>query len=306
MGIVDDIGRAHANLIWLLDLADRLDEAVEAARYGVAVSNRLGLIRFFGAHMLCNEADCLFRLGRWDESERAVQRAEQVGSLGINGILEQELLGRLALSRGRFDEAAERLRPLAPLAERAVDIQFVVPVEASLALLAIWQGRPGQALEQLLAGIPKIDFSPEVRIGELYALGLRAAADVAELSVAGRSTDDERRALVAGDELLAAIRRRHEDVVAMRPVFTAGSEAWLLQCEAEFTRLHRRPDATAWVQCGGSLGSAWAVPTRSPMRAGARRRPGSRRGGTAASRPPRSGRRSTRPSAWEPSRWLGS
>ncbi len=253
VGIVDDIGRAHANLIWLLDLADRLDEAVEAARHGVVVSDRLGLIRFFGAHMLCNEADCLFRLGRWDECERAVSRAEDVGSLGINGILEQELLGRLALSRGRFDEAAERLRPLAPLAQRAVDIQFVVPVEASLALLAIWQGRPGQALDQLLAAIPKIDLTPEVRIGELYAMGLRAAADLAELSVARRSTDAEQRAVAAATRLLAAIRARHEDVVATRPVFTAGSEAWLLQCEAEVTRLHRRPDAAAWVR----VGEAW-------------------------------------------------
>jgi ATP/maltotriose-dependent transcriptional regulator MalT len=246
VGIVDDIGRAHANLTWLLDIAGRLEEAVSAARVGIEAAERLGLIRFFGAHLLCGEADYLFRLGRWDESDQAVRRAESVGSIGINAILEQELLGRLALCRGRLDEAGRHLHPLAPLAERAADIQFVNPVQASLAELALWQGRPEAALDQLLAAIPRIDFTPEVRIGELYALGLRAAADTADLAVARRSPDEERRAVEAGESLLDAIARRHADVVAERPVFTARSEAWLRLCEAEATRLRHQPVPAAW------------------------------------------------------------
>ena len=249
VGIVDDIGRAHANIAWLLDVAGRLEEAVEAAATGIAVSDRLGLIRFFGAHLLCGQADYLYRLGRWDESERAVRRAEEVGSLGINGILEQELLARLAIARGRYDEGAERLRPLASLAERASDIQFVSPVQASLALLALWQGRPEDAVAQLAAAIPRLDFTPEVRIGELYALGLRAAADAADLAVARRAPDDERRAIESAAPLLAGMRRRHAEVVSMRPVFTAQSEAWMLLCEAEDARLHRRADPHRWVAC---------------------------------------------------------
>jgi len=254
VGIVDDIGRAHANMAWLLDIAGRLEDAVQAADAGVAVSERLGLIRFFGSHLLCGKADYLFRLGRWDESEQAVRQAADVGSLGINGILEQELLGRLALVRGRYAEAADHLRPLGPLAERAADIQFVGPVQASLAQLSIWQGRPEEALDQLVEAIPRIDFTPEVRIGELYALGLRAAADAVELAVARRSPADERRAVEAGESMLAGMRRRHEEAVAARPAFTDLSAAWLLLCQAEATRLHRRPDADAWVACAG----AWA------------------------------------------------
>ena len=140
--ILDDIGRAHANWAWALDVAGRLEEAVEVARDGITVSERLGLMRFFGTHLLCNAGDYLYRLGRWSEAEQAVGRADDVGPLGINEILVEELHARLALARGRFEEASRRLKPLAPLARRAVDIQFVEPVQASLAELALWQGRP--------------------------------------------------------------------------------------------------------------------------------------------------------------------
>jgi len=256
VGIIDDIGRGHANLTWLLDVAGRLEEAVVAAETGAEVAERLGLIRFFGSHLLCGQADYLYRLGRWDESERAVHRAESAGSTGVNAILEQELLGRLALGRGRFDEAEERLRPLAPLAERAADVQFVGPVQASLASLALWRGTPEVALAGLLAAIDRIAFTPEIRIGELFALGLRAAADAVELATARRAPNDQGRAVEAGEALLAGIRRRHAEVLERRPVFTTASEAWLRLCEAEATRLRRTPDPAAWERAA----AAWVEP----------------------------------------------
>ncbi len=215
---------------------------------GIAQSQRLMLMRFFGTHLLCNTADETFRLGRWDETEQALQRAEAVGPLGINEILVAEMQARLALSRGRFDEAAERLRPLARLAERATDIQFVVPVQASLVELALWQRRPEDAAVQVEAAIRLIDFTPEVRIAEVYALGVRAQADVAEVARARRSSAAADEAVAAGRSLIEAMRRRHADVVATRPAYEELSLAWLLLCEAEATRLERRPDPDAWVR----------------------------------------------------------
>ena len=248
-GIVDDIGRAYANQAWMLDSAGRLEDAVKVAQAGIAASERLGLMRFFGTHLLCNMTDELYRLGRWDESERALQRAEDVGPFGINEILVAELEARLALSRGRFEAAAERLRPLARLAERATDIQFVVPVQASLAELALWQRRPDDAATQVAAAIRLIDFTPEVRIAEIYALGVRAEADVAELARARRSTAEAERAVAAGRTLVEAMRLRHADVVEHRPSYIELSRAWLLLCEAEATRLERRADPGAWTEC---------------------------------------------------------
>ena len=49
---------------------------------------------------------------------------------------------------------------------KAVDIQFVGPVEMSLAELAVWQGRPADAADRLTAALRLIDHSPEIRIGD--------------------------------------------------------------------------------------------------------------------------------------------
>ncbi len=266
VGVVDDIARAYANWVWVLDIAGRLDEAVALAAVGVAVSERLGLMRFFGTHLLCGASDYLYRLGRWDESERLVSRAAEVGPLGINEILTQELLGRLAMGRGRFEDALDHLRPLTPLAEKAADPQFVIPVVTSLAELAIWQGRPAEAANQIAAGIERIDFTRELRIGEMYAVGIRANADAAELDRARRASDMEHGVIAAGDELLRAMRVRHAEVETHRPVFASQSEAWLLLCEAEGTRLHRRADPDAW----SASADAWARDGRPYLAAYAR------------------------------------
>ena len=260
--IVDDIGRAYANKVWMFDSAGRLEEAVTVAETGIAMSERLGLMRFFGTHLLCNMADELYRLGRWDESERALRRAEDVGPFGVNEILVAELEARLDLARGRFDEAAERLRPLARLAERATDIQFVVPVQASLVELALWQRRPDDAVTQVTSAIRLVDFSPEVRIGEVYALGVRAHADVAELARARRATAAAEGAVAAGRALVEAMRLRHADVAEDRPSYLALSQAWLLLCEAEATRLERQADPGAWadsVEAWDRLGRPYIV-----------------------------------------------
>jgi len=246
-GSVDDVGRAYVNWTWVLQIAGRADEAIEMAEVGVATAERLGLMGFFGTHLLHSNGDFLYGLGRWEEAERSARRAEDLEPLGTNHILVEELLGRIALARGRLDEAAERLGPLAPLAERALDIQFVAPVQASLAELALWRGSPKDAAASVATGIRLLHLSPEVRIGELYALGVRADADLAEIARARRSPEQERDAVAAGAALIEAIRGRHADVLATRPAFAALSEAWVLLCEAEATRMHRHPDPEAWV-----------------------------------------------------------
>jgi DNA-binding NarL/FixJ family response regulator/tetratricopeptide (TPR) repeat protein len=247
VGLVDDIGRAFANWTWILDIAGRLDEAIAMAEAGVAAAERMGLMRFFGTHLLCGAGDAFYRLGRWDDSERAVRRAEEHGPIGINLILVRELFGRLAVARGRFDEAAEHLQPLARLAERTADVQFIEPVQSSLAQLALWQGRPDEAAATVATAIQQIDFTPEVKVGELYALGVRANADVAELARVRRSADRVVAATAAGDAVREAMRQRHADVLAARPALAPLSEPWLLLCEAEATRLHRQTDPAAWI-----------------------------------------------------------
>jgi DNA-binding CsgD family transcriptional regulator len=161
-------------------------------------------------------------------------------------IIGAELRARLAIARGELDAADEVLRPVASLAKRAVDIQNVTPIQACLGELMITRGRPEVALEQLTTAIDDIDFSLELRQGELYALGLRAAADVAEVARARRAGDMEASALTRGERLIAGMRERHGEVMRDRPAFEQVSACWLGLCEAEAQRLRRVADPDAW------------------------------------------------------------
>lgn len=263
---VDDIGRARANWIWALQAVGRYDESIALAEESIVEATALGLARMFGAHLMAGASDDLYRLGRWDEGEAMARRAEHVNPLGINQILAQELAGRYALVRGDLDEAARRLEPLGPVAARAIDVQFVGPVGASLTELALWRGRPDDALRRIAATIPQIELTPEVRIHELYALGIRAAADVAELARVRRDEAAEREAVDAGRGWLEAVRARHAEVVAERPVYAHLSEPWVFLAEAEARRLVREPDPDAWRRAA----DAWAVLPRPYQEAYAR------------------------------------
>ena len=246
VGNVDDIGRAYANRVSALESSGRLTEALEVAAEGLAATHQLGLMRFFGTHLLANMADYQFRLGRWDECERLAHQAEDLDPIGVNEILDRELLGRLALARGRFEEAETHLKGLRQAAQQTADVQFIEPVHVSLMELAIWQGHPGYATAIAEAALGLIDYSPEVRVGELYAFGIRANADVAERARATQSGAVEATAIEAAQELFRRYFARHAAICGARPAFEPQARAWLLLCQAEANRASGIADADAW------------------------------------------------------------
>jgi ATP/maltotriose-dependent transcriptional regulator MalT len=261
VGNVDDLGRAYGNRVDVLYVANRLEEAIEVATKGVEVGRRLGLHWFFGSHLLCNTANFLYLLGRWDESERAVRAADAVGPQGLNYILVEELLARLAIGRGQFAGAAEKLRVVRPLAVHSADGQVVLPVHASLAELALWQRRPGDAAEAVAAGLAALSDDADIRCTELYALGIRAHADRAELARARRSTDELALAIAAGREFHEAVRQRHLATERL-PALAPQSAAWLAGAEAELGRLEGASDPDAWaasVSAWQGLGRPYAA-----------------------------------------------
>ncbi len=246
VGNADDIGRAYGNLVFVLEDAGQLDEALRVAREGIAATEPLGVMRAFGTHLLCNAADVLFRVGRWDEAEVAVREAASLGPLGINEILANELLGRLAVVRGRLAEAATHLAPLEALAERAADVQFLLPVHLSLAELALWQHRPYEAVRIAERGLGLMRAGRQAQIGALVALAMRGYGDLAETDRARRSSAPEASTLAAAEELIDAHRARHARTAAQLPAFAPESAVWLALCEGEWTRVTGRPDPDAW------------------------------------------------------------
>ena len=254
VGNVDDIGRAYGNLVFVLENAGRLDHALRVAREGLAAAGPLGVMRSFGTHLLCNAADLLYRLGQWDEAEASVRQAVDIGPLGINEILANELLGRLAVVRGRLAEATEHLGRLRPLAERAADVQFVLPVHLSLTELALWQGRAAEAAETAEGGLRLMRQGLQAQIGELIAMAVRAYADVAEKDRARRSGAVDSGPIGAGQRLLEAHRARHARAAVELPAFVPESAVWLALSEAEMTRLEGRPEPAMWAHVAEQAG----------------------------------------------------
>jgi DNA-binding CsgD family transcriptional regulator len=244
---LDDIGRAFGNRIDVLDVAGRLEEGIALAFEAVEIVRGLGLLTFFGTHYLCNAANLLYKVGRWDESEAAARQAEATGAAGINEILVRELLARLALGRGRFEESGDELRALRLLAMRAADGQVIVPTHVSLAELELWQRRPAEAATVVASGLATTGHSVDIRHTELSALGIRAQADLAELARARRSPDEEAAAIERGSTLLEAVRERHA-IAATRPALEPQSSAWLALCEAEAGRLEGVAAPDAWAE----------------------------------------------------------
>jgi DNA-binding CsgD family transcriptional regulator/tetratricopeptide (TPR) repeat protein len=242
---VEDIGRAYTNLVFVLKQGGRAAEAIEVATQAVAIARRLGFLAFLGTHLLCNAADLLFGLGRWAESDTAIRQVELIGAFGLNEILARELGARLALVRGRLDDAEVELWAVAPRAARTMDRQCIVPVQSSLAELALWRRQPDQALRAALEGIDLVGHGSFSSVVPLLALALRACADLASQARSRRADADLAEVIDRGEAIRSAVVAR---VTAMNARSSSAPPvaAWIASCEAEASRLRGRSDAEVW------------------------------------------------------------
>jgi DNA-binding CsgD family transcriptional regulator len=243
---VDDIGRAYTNRVSVLKVGGRFEEAITLAFEAVTVARRLGFLGFQGTHLLCNAADLLFSLGRWDECEAAVHQVETIGARGINELLVRELGARLALVQGRFEDAARELRAIAPRSARTMDRQCIGPVQSSLAELALWQDRPADALEAARGGIELVGHGSARTLAPLLAFGLRACADLAVLARARKTVEALADVSRQGAEFRDLALAHHVETGGTRPSPGSQSAAWSALSEAEWSRLDGASDATAW------------------------------------------------------------
>mgnify|MGYP004487845213 CR=1 FL=1 len=186
----------------------------------------------------------------WEDCDRALAAALERETTAA--FMLHRVKGQLEVGRGDFQSASHHLelaRRLNPAPSQAVWSL------AGLAELAIWQGRHDDAgaaldeamgvLEQQQAGDDGLDLYFKLLVLRFCVLGLRVAADRAELARAQRSA-------VGVDEA----RRYAEPLVATvtsmtgRPGKAAATEPWMAcstaLAQAEWSRLEGRPDPEAW------------------------------------------------------------
>ena len=264
IGSVDDAARAYANLVDVQNHGGRFAEAADLAAEGFAYAESHGLARYFGVAILCEAASALERMGRWAGAAALVDRAQRDEVAGTSEIFIQERLTLLDVGQGRHDVAARRLGHLRTLIERAVEAQWVAPVAEAGAELALWEGRPMDARSEILEAFRRIPMEPGYisRVGVLFALGLRAEADISTLARARRDRDELAESRRIGERHLAGIGGLRDRAVAGLPSFAREAEAWSSACDAEFARLDGSSDSARWTSTADAFG---AIPMAYPQ-----------------------------------------
>jgi DNA-binding CsgD family transcriptional regulator len=227
--------------------AARWEEALVRFDEASAALRRLGQ-----GHLLpslqVTAADCLHRLGRWDEAERTIQDARRQQRPGEHPLR----LPELDLGRGDF-EAARRYLERQRAEEPFMNQELAGWPRAGLAELAVWELRYDDARAFVEEGLAlTADQDEPLAAAYLCATGLRAEADRAEEGRALRRAREVGDARAVGSRLLDCIR----GIMAR----SGPADGWkrevgalATQCEAEAGRLAGDSDPDAWA---GSV-AAW-------------------------------------------------
>jgi DNA-binding CsgD family transcriptional regulator len=248
IGSADDAARAYVNLLDTLKVAARFNEANDLVEEAFAYSHSHGLTALYGVACLTYGAWASYRSGRWAECAQLLDRARLHPA---DGAAEAEILIFAALLQagtGAFEMARSGLVAARRVLEGAIDTQLIAPFAEAEAELELWTGDPGAARRTIAAGVARVERPVGAnisRIGPLYAIGVRAAADSL---VARRPQQEERAAEIRdeGDRYLALMAEAHAQIAARWPSIVSLSVPFLRLCEAEATRLGGAPEPDAW------------------------------------------------------------
>jgi DNA-binding CsgD family transcriptional regulator/tetratricopeptide (TPR) repeat protein len=249
----DDIGRGYINLGEAKRYCGDVRGALEVTREGIVVTEEVGVSRTYGGFARANGIAYAYELGEWEEANRLVEESIQIQAWG-RPLRRYGLTRWVPLLVAQGDDRAEaHLAELRTILEGfPVETQFNSPFRLAVAEAAIWRGDPDTALESIQAGLREVEDRQWVRYHlRLFHMGIRAAADVAEVSRARRDRTGEQAAIRAGTRLweslqpiLAAVRAREHGLDSEE------TEAEVAMIEAERHRLLREPATTSWVDAG--------------------------------------------------------
>jgi DNA-binding CsgD family transcriptional regulator/tetratricopeptide (TPR) repeat protein len=248
VGTVDQVARTFATWSGLLETFGRLEAAAGLALEGAELAASQGLGRWHGPFLTATAARALFGLGRWDDAEVLLGRAADrvAPELAATWVYIHTARGQLDLARGRAAAAAEHLAVARDAyAQTVTQPWFATPLFVATAELAVLEGRLPDADAAVAEGLRVAGADPGYA-APLYALGLRAAADRAELARARRDDEEVLEARRAGDTLTGQLQARLSPEGADAAVPTPRTEAQAVLCQAELARLDGRTDPDLW------------------------------------------------------------
>jgi DNA-binding CsgD family transcriptional regulator/tetratricopeptide (TPR) repeat protein len=257
----DDIARSFVNLCDALWICGDLARAAEVAERGIGVADDHGLRSSYGCVLRQSSVFVLYELGEWDVARRRAAEAFAGGASDTS--TERDRLtrcGSLLVASGA-SEAGARLEQLAELLRSGpIESQFHAPFYTAIAELAIWEGRPADALAAVERGTETLAHKEmDWIVLRLHRVGARAAADLAEVARARRDSGLAAEAL----ERLARLRHDRERIVKRSLVTHSGPAATATIAEsatadAEELRANGIVNPGAW----GSVVELWRATPR--------------------------------------------
>lgn len=256
IGSADDAARAYVNLVDTFKVTARFDDAIAIAQEAFDYSHGHGMTALYGIAALTYAAWAAYRCGRWVESARFIDSARLHPADSKDEVEVLVFSAFLQVGRGAFELARSGLEHARTQLEGTIDTQDIAPYTEASAELALWTGDPVTASRVVATGIERVEPPTGAnisRIGPLYALGVRAAADrLAARRVALESEPAEaiRR---EGQRYLSLMAEAHAQNVSRWPAHSTLSLPYLRLCEAEGTRLGGTADPSAWDAAADAL-----------------------------------------------------
>jgi DNA-binding CsgD family transcriptional regulator len=180
-------GRSYVNLSSRYDSRNRVAEAMNEARAGIAASLRFGMDRTIGMVLRSMLIERLIESGNWAEAEAI--GADMLDVTGNPRMWATRELSRMAVARGDLTTAEVLLKELFALVDGPVEAQVAAPPYEIAAELALGRGDVDRARGLVVAGLDLLHrYGGEDRSEYLVWLGWRAEADAV---TAGHVPDPE-------------------------------------------------------------------------------------------------------------------
>jgi hypothetical protein len=196
---------------------------------------------------LVNSVNQLFLLGRWQEEEDLLRRGHRLEASPRWGPFLTLHRAELALALGRFDQAEADLEATRRTSAHLLEPQFRGPLHASLAELAIYRGDHRAAIAVVQEGLDLLADSEDEQLSlRLCAIGLQAAADMAENARRAEATAKVEAARSTGTTMLETARRLAGELTRRAGGLLPMGEALLEVCKAEMARLEGRAGVEHW------------------------------------------------------------
>ena len=277
-------GNDH-QLLWLAVIESdtlykmgKFQGSAEVALRGLQAARQVGLAGSFRASLLAaNAAEALIARGRTAEAAALIDPLT-TGPPDRDHWAEHDFRAEIDLLRGDITGAAHRQQQNKACAgERADIIDHARGTAEQVVELALWAGRPGDAVEEaqrILAMFTTSDLA--VHSGRLLIAGLRGCADLAEQARARRDGPAADAALAAADGLDAWVDQMAGVPFADHPL-AATIPAHRATWAAEHTRLAGSSDPGAWanaaklwqdLDCAHRAGYTWWRQAQAQLDAG--------------------------------------